>query len=162
LKCYTSATATQLTSWPFVEPLFSARTQLRTSIIQRGMSRAFRILLKCCFVPFTVLSQMADKESDYSHRRQMGTTRLPSAKPSWKAAKPRAGSNCERMAYRKVLIIWHRYHTLYGMKMTMYIDDELLARVMDATGTTSKTKAIDLALREMDRRAKLIRLSAAG
>ena len=48
------------------------------------------------------------------------------------------------------------------MKMTMYIDDALLARVMEATGTTSKTKAIDLALREMDRRAKLINLSAAG
>ena len=48
------------------------------------------------------------------------------------------------------------------MKMTMYIDDELLARVMEATGTTSKTKAIDLALREMDRRAKLIKMSAAG
>ena len=48
------------------------------------------------------------------------------------------------------------------MKMTMYIDDALLARVMEATGTTSKTKAIDLALREMDRRAKLIKLSAAG
>jgi Arc/MetJ family transcription regulator len=51
---------------------------------------------------------------------------------------------------------------MYGMKMTMYIDDELLARVMAATGTTSKTKAIDLALREMDRRAKLIKLSSAG
>jgi Arc/MetJ family transcription regulator len=46
--------------------------------------------------------------------------------------------------------------------MTMYIDDELLARVMEATGTTSKTKAVDLALREMDRKAKLINLSAAG
>lgn len=46
--------------------------------------------------------------------------------------------------------------------MTMYIDDELLARVMAATGATSKTKAIDLALREMDRRAKLIELSSAG
>lgn len=48
------------------------------------------------------------------------------------------------------------------MKMTMFIDDELLARVMEATGTTSKTRAIDLALREMDRRAKLIKLSSAG
>ena len=48
------------------------------------------------------------------------------------------------------------------MKMTMYIDDELLARVMEATGATSKTKAIDLALREMDRRARLIKLSSAG
>ncbi len=48
------------------------------------------------------------------------------------------------------------------MKMTLHIDEELLARVMEATGTTSKTKAIDLALREMDRKAKLISLSAAG
>ena len=48
------------------------------------------------------------------------------------------------------------------MKMTMYVDDDLLARVMEATGVSSKTKAIDLALREMDRKAKLIKLSAAG
>jgi Arc/MetJ family transcription regulator len=48
------------------------------------------------------------------------------------------------------------------MKMTMHIDDELLARVMAATGAASKTKAVDLALREMDRKAKLIQLSAAG
>jgi hypothetical protein len=48
------------------------------------------------------------------------------------------------------------------MKMTMYIDDALLARVMEATGATSKTKAIDLALREMDRRAKLMKLSSEG
>jgi Arc/MetJ family transcription regulator len=48
------------------------------------------------------------------------------------------------------------------MKMTMYIDGELLARVMEATGTTSKTKAVDLALREMDRKAKLLKLATAG
>jgi Arc/MetJ family transcription regulator len=48
------------------------------------------------------------------------------------------------------------------MKMTLYIDDALLARVMAATGAASKTKAIDLALREMDRKAKLMELSAAG
>jgi Arc/MetJ family transcription regulator len=46
--------------------------------------------------------------------------------------------------------------------MTMYIDDELLGRVMEATGTTSKTKAIDLALRELDRKAKLVKLATAG
>ncbi len=51
---------------------------------------------------------------------------------------------------------------MYGMKMTLHIDEGLLARVMEATGTTSKTKAIDLALREMDRKAKLMNLSAAG
>jgi Arc/MetJ family transcription regulator len=48
------------------------------------------------------------------------------------------------------------------MKMTMYIDDALLARVMAATGATSKTKAIDLALREMDRRGKLVSLTSEG
>jgi len=63
---------------------------------------------------------------------------------------------------KKELTSWHRCHIKYGMKMTMYIDDELLARVMEATGATSKTKAIDLALREMDRKAKLIKLSTVG
>ena len=48
------------------------------------------------------------------------------------------------------------------MKMTLHIDDGLLARVMEATGATSKTKAIDLALREMDRKAGLMKLTSAG
>jgi Arc/MetJ family transcription regulator len=48
------------------------------------------------------------------------------------------------------------------MKMTMYIDDDLLARVMEATGAETKTKAIDLALREMDRRARLVKMANAG
>ena len=60
------------------------------------------------------------------------------------------------------LTVWHQYHILDGVKMTMNIDGELLARVMEATSTTSKTRAIDLALREMDRKAKLMKLSAAG
>ena len=46
--------------------------------------------------------------------------------------------------------------------MTLHIDDALLARVMAATGATSKTKAIDLALREMDRRAKLVEICREG
>jgi hypothetical protein len=49
-----------------------------------------------------------------------------------------------------------------GMKMTLHIDDALLARVMDATGAVSKTAAIDIALREMDRRAKLVSLATEG
>lgn len=48
------------------------------------------------------------------------------------------------------------------MKMTMHIDDGLLERVMVATGASSKTAAIDLALREMDRRAKLVKLCHEG
>jgi Arc/MetJ family transcription regulator len=48
------------------------------------------------------------------------------------------------------------------MKMTMHIDQALLKRVMAATGVTSKTKAVDVALRELDRRAELIRLAREG
>jgi Arc/MetJ family transcription regulator len=48
------------------------------------------------------------------------------------------------------------------MKMTMYIDDALLARVMEATGASSKTMAVDLALREVDRKAKLTTLATEG
>jgi Arc/MetJ family transcription regulator len=48
------------------------------------------------------------------------------------------------------------------MKMTMHIDEALLKRVMAAAGVTSKTKAVDLALRELDRRAELIRLAREG
>ncbi len=44
------------------------------------------------------------------------------------------------------------------MKMTIEIDDELLARVMASTGARTKTAAIELALREMDRRGSLLRL----
>ena len=51
---------------------------------------------------------------------------------------------------------------MYGMKMTMHIDDDLLARVMSATGAESKTKAIDLALREIDRRSRLVELASKG
>ena len=48
------------------------------------------------------------------------------------------------------------------MKMTMHIDEVLLKRVMAATGVNSKTRAIDLALRELDRRAELKRLAEQG
>ena len=41
------------------------------------------------------------------------------------------------------------------MKITMNIDDALLGRVMAAHGITSKTKAVDFALRELDRRSSL-------
>ena len=48
------------------------------------------------------------------------------------------------------------------MKITLNVDDDLLGRVMKANGITNKTKAIDLALREMDRRAGLLRLTTEG
>lgn len=46
--------------------------------------------------------------------------------------------------------------------MTLHIDEKLLNRVMTATGAASKTKAIDLALREMDRRAELTKVLSEG
>ena len=42
------------------------------------------------------------------------------------------------------------------MKMTLNIDDELLDRVMESTGAKTKTEAIDLALKEVDRKSKLL------
>ena len=46
------------------------------------------------------------------------------------------------------------YHV--WMKMTLNIDDGLLERVMAVTGAKTKTEAIALALKEMDRRAQLV------
>ena len=48
------------------------------------------------------------------------------------------------------------------MKITLHVDDDLLTRVMRATGAGTKTKAIDLALREMDRRAMLVNMASEG
>jgi hypothetical protein len=41
------------------------------------------------------------------------------------------------------------------MKMTMHIDDALLKRVMEAYGYESKTEAVEMALRELDRQERL-------
>jgi Arc/MetJ family transcription regulator len=41
------------------------------------------------------------------------------------------------------------------MKMTMHIDEKLLQRVMEHHNFESKTEAVDFALREIDRKAKL-------
>ena len=48
------------------------------------------------------------------------------------------------------------------MKMTMHIDDETLAEVMKITGAESKTAAVELALKEMVRRAKFKAVATAG
>jgi Arc/MetJ family transcription regulator len=48
------------------------------------------------------------------------------------------------------------------MKMTMHIDEALLARVMAAYGCETKTEAVEMALREMDRRTRYHELGAKG
>ncbi len=48
------------------------------------------------------------------------------------------------------------------MKMTMHIDEEILAEVVRITGVESKTKAVETALTEMVRRHKLKELGRKG
>jgi Arc/MetJ family transcription regulator len=45
-------------------------------------------------------------------------------------------------------------------KMTMFIDEKLLARVMEITGIKTKTEAVEFALRETERKAKITRFVA--
>ena len=49
-----------------------------------------------------------------------------------------------------------------AMKMTMHIDDELLDRVVRLTGASSKTEAVDMALRDLDRKARLAEFGRNG
>jgi Arc/MetJ family transcription regulator len=42
------------------------------------------------------------------------------------------------------------------MKLTINLDEKLLDRVVTITGASTKTEAITLALREIDRRARLV------
>ena len=48
------------------------------------------------------------------------------------------------------------------MKMTMHIDEALLDRVMEEYGYASKTEAVEMALRELDRRTRFRVLGKLG
>jgi len=48
------------------------------------------------------------------------------------------------------------------MKMTMHIDEDTLAEVMKITGAPSKTAAVEMALKELARKAKLKTLLKRG
>lgn len=48
------------------------------------------------------------------------------------------------------------------MKMTLHIDESLLEAVMVITGARTKTRAIEIALREVKRRSKMKRFFAAA
>ena len=50
----------------------------------------------------------------------------------------------------------------YGMKMTMHIDEDLLKRVIEAYGYVSKTEAVEMALRELDRKARYREFATRG
>lgn len=47
-------------------------------------------------------------------------------------------------------------------KLTINLDADLLNRVVEATGSRTKTEAITTALREVDRRARLVRTLRKG
>ena len=47
------------------------------------------------------------------------------------------------------------YHNSVMMKMTMFIDESLLERVMKLTGLKTKTETVEFALRETERKSKL-------
>jgi hypothetical protein len=48
------------------------------------------------------------------------------------------------------------------MKMTMHIDEALLKRVMDTYELETKTDAVEFALRELDRKARLKKFMKEG
>lgn len=48
------------------------------------------------------------------------------------------------------------------MKMTMHIDEDLLKRVMDDYGYGSKTEAVEMALRELNRKMRFRRFGTEG
>ncbi|MDP3851219.1 MAG: type II toxin-antitoxin system VapB family antitoxin [Luteolibacter sp.] len=48
------------------------------------------------------------------------------------------------------------------MKMTMHIDEALLKRVMEDYGYDSKTEAVEMALRELDRKARMKEFGTKG
>lgn len=48
------------------------------------------------------------------------------------------------------------------MKMTMHIDEDVLDQVMKITGAETKTRAVEIALKEMARRHKLKELFSQG
>ncbi len=48
------------------------------------------------------------------------------------------------------------------MKLTINLDGALLDRVVKLTGASTKTEAITVALREMDRRARLVEVLREG
>lgn len=48
------------------------------------------------------------------------------------------------------------------MKMTMHIDEALLERVIRWTGAASKTEAVSMASKEMDKKAKLAEFGRNG
>ena len=52
----------------------------------------------------------------------------------------------------KIFLCGEKFHARYGIMMTKHINGELLERVTAVHGCESKTKAVDMALRDMARK----------
>jgi len=62
-----------------------------------------------------------------------------------------------------LLAVWFITHTfIFIMKMTMHIDEDVLARVMKVTGAKTKRQAVEMALADMARRHKMKELFRQG
>ena len=60
-----------------------------------------------------------------------------------------------------ILTVWLPSHIIaFMMKMTMFIDEALLERVMKLTGLKTKTEAVEFALRETERKSRLSKFLA--
>lgn len=68
-----------------------------------------------------------------------------------------AGAGRALSADEKSLPIWQGCHilNLVMTKMTMFIDETLLERVMKLTGLKTKTETVEFALRETERKSRL-------
>ena len=61
------------------------------------------------------------------------------------------------------LAVWLTSHTVpLNMKMTMHINEDVLARVMKVTGAKTKRQAVEMALADMARRHKMKALFSQG
>lgn len=63
---------------------------------------------------------------------------------------------------REIDKVWCIYHTLTIVKITLNVDDTLLNTAMEYFDVSSKTKAIDLSLREIARKRKLMEIGRKG
>jgi Arc/MetJ family transcription regulator len=75
------------------------------------------------------------------------------------AACSRAGKSFKR---KKMLASMACMPYLFFMKMTMHIDEDILAHVVKITGVASKTKAVEVALTELVRRHRFKELAGKG
>ena len=69
---------------------------------------------------------------------------------------------CSVRKWRKILVRWRGLYENEQMKLTVNLDQEILDKVVEITGSTTKTEAIMFALKEVERRARLVEVLREG